>query len=442
MADDKEPRLEVWTTGVYGVNVVDSPLHLEDGELLAAQNAEPFTEEGEGGIRKRLGIDEFTGASLGAAIAAITSVPLPDPDTPAATTGTRIYAPTVAGANTYLTSTDGITWTASAPFERPGRVGGIGLYNKVFQHGGFLSTEGSLYFVREGFGGEATGALMRWDGSSLVADTSNDLDAVFWGLGETRSIHLIDGDVYAIGERGTDNAFVRAAAGAWDDSASGDHSNAHSPWGEFFASAYAWSRLWTPSGTQEMGYWPYSGGVFGAFVDQGIYTGNAGATMLVTDMLLTTFGLIVALDRNGQDPEVLWKLEDAAGTWTDISPAAPNNKGCWGPMAVFGDLLYICRHTDTFGGATRTYTGCELWSYDGTTLTLVKDLTTVVANADEVRSMIVFNDVLYITVYGENEAAIDPTHAIVRTADAVTFTVPVLKNLADDERPRGELGFY
>lgn len=77
---DKDPRVEVWNLGILGVNVVDSPLHLKDGELTLAQNAEPYDELGEGGIRKRQGIDLFLGGgALAGAVTAITSIPLPDP---------------------------------------------------------------------------------------------------------------------------------------------------------------------------------------------------------------------------------------------------------------------------------------------------------------------------------------------------------------------------
>lgn len=431
------PKHRSFNLGLLGVNVRESPLHLEDGELVSAQNAELSRDLAQEGLVKRKGIEAFTPDALAAGIGGIISIPLPDPFTPLATTGTRLYATTVAGTDTHLSTLDGVTWAASNPFDRPALIGGTGLYNLVYQHGGFLSTSGSLYFIGDN-GGFPNGKLMRWNGTSIVEVTLDNLTDVFWGPSDPRTLHLIDGAVYALGSIGVDVEFVRAFGDNWDDDGDGDYSNGHSPWSEFFASAFAWGRLWTPSGSQEMGYWPYDNGVFGDFVDQGIFTGNVGATMPVPDMLMTPFGLILALDRNGQDPEVLWKLTDPDGTWTDISPAAPNNKGCWGPMALFDGLLYIARHTDTFGGGGVAYTGCELWSYDGTTLALVKDLTTVVTNANEVRSMVAFNGALYLTVY----ASTDPTHTIVRTTDAVTFTVPVAKNTADDDRPRGELGFY
>lgn len=107
MAEDKEPRCEVWTTGLFGVNVVDSPLHLVDGELLQAQNAEPFTEEGEGGIRKRGGIAAFGSNPIGSPIVAISSIPLVDP----LPTFSRLIALPITGGVTPRTSTNGTSWS-------------------------------------------------------------------------------------------------------------------------------------------------------------------------------------------------------------------------------------------------------------------------------------------------------------------------------------------
>lgn len=78
MADTS--KLRVWNLGLEGVNVVDSPLHIRDGELRLAQNCETFADEGEGGIRKRLGIGALTPVGTGLPILAITSIPLPDVD--------------------------------------------------------------------------------------------------------------------------------------------------------------------------------------------------------------------------------------------------------------------------------------------------------------------------------------------------------------------------
>jgi hypothetical protein len=48
-----EPQVSVWGLGLGGVNLVKSPLTLDDSELVQAQNAEPYRDRGVAGIRKR-----------------------------------------------------------------------------------------------------------------------------------------------------------------------------------------------------------------------------------------------------------------------------------------------------------------------------------------------------------------------------------------------------
>lgn len=76
----KEGKLSVFNLGEKGVNVVRSPIHLTDGELTQAQNAQ-FDQTGqEGGIRKRDGMAKVNAAALGAgaSISGIMPVPLTD----------------------------------------------------------------------------------------------------------------------------------------------------------------------------------------------------------------------------------------------------------------------------------------------------------------------------------------------------------------------------
>jgi len=75
----KAPRLNMAALGEYGVNVVESPLHLKAGELVVAQNVERSRDQGIGGLRRRLGIGKFTGDNLGGPVLSIIPVPLPNP---------------------------------------------------------------------------------------------------------------------------------------------------------------------------------------------------------------------------------------------------------------------------------------------------------------------------------------------------------------------------
>lgn len=71
-------KLKVYNLGTKGVNLSRSPIHLEDGELTQAQNAELYLDQGELAIRKRLGIAKFT--DIGdSPVLSIGPVTLPDP---------------------------------------------------------------------------------------------------------------------------------------------------------------------------------------------------------------------------------------------------------------------------------------------------------------------------------------------------------------------------
>lgn len=72
--------LKGYNLGEKGVNVAKSPIHLEDGELVNAQNAEFYQEAGRGAIRKRPGLQAINGSSaLAGSVAGIIGVPLVPP---------------------------------------------------------------------------------------------------------------------------------------------------------------------------------------------------------------------------------------------------------------------------------------------------------------------------------------------------------------------------
>lgn len=73
--------LKVWNLGIGGVNTNKSPLHIADGELRLAQNAETKTNEGAKGLGKRRGIGEFS--NIGTALLALANINLvPAPESP------------------------------------------------------------------------------------------------------------------------------------------------------------------------------------------------------------------------------------------------------------------------------------------------------------------------------------------------------------------------
>lgn len=72
-------KLNVFGLGEKGVNLVKSRLHLDDGELTQAQNAEFFRDQGRGALRKRAGLARFNLTQLAGIVYGLIGVPLPGP---------------------------------------------------------------------------------------------------------------------------------------------------------------------------------------------------------------------------------------------------------------------------------------------------------------------------------------------------------------------------
>ena len=102
-----EGQLNIYNVGERGVVLDKSPIHTEDGELLAAQNAMINTAGGLGAIRKRDGIAKINSSALAGQVTGGIGLPLPDR---AARTVTY-YLALETTSNTWLTSTDGAVFS-------------------------------------------------------------------------------------------------------------------------------------------------------------------------------------------------------------------------------------------------------------------------------------------------------------------------------------------
>ncbi len=71
-------KQNVYNLGEQGIDVVESPVHVAEGVLLHAQNAQLAPIDLEGGIRKRDGMAQFAGAAAGAILSGF-NVSLIDP---------------------------------------------------------------------------------------------------------------------------------------------------------------------------------------------------------------------------------------------------------------------------------------------------------------------------------------------------------------------------
>lgn len=72
-------KINVYNVGAEGVDVVDSPVHVADGALLHAQNAQLAPIELEEGVRKRDGLAKFNSSAAAGTILAGFNVSLTDP---------------------------------------------------------------------------------------------------------------------------------------------------------------------------------------------------------------------------------------------------------------------------------------------------------------------------------------------------------------------------
>jgi hypothetical protein len=97
-------KVNVYNLGELGVNLTKSPIHIDDGELVAAQNAEFYLDEGLGALRKRIGLQRLNPVALAGAIRGMIGVPLPGPGRRAVYSGER-------GLFQFYKTTDGTTWT-------------------------------------------------------------------------------------------------------------------------------------------------------------------------------------------------------------------------------------------------------------------------------------------------------------------------------------------
>jgi hypothetical protein len=105
-------KLNVYTFGAGGVNLTKSPLELNDDEAVQLQNAELVPDLNTGGqaaLTKRGGLAVLNSSALAGSVLGIIGLPL-------LTTYTRVlyFARGSQNANTWATTTDGVTFTAVA----------------------------------------------------------------------------------------------------------------------------------------------------------------------------------------------------------------------------------------------------------------------------------------------------------------------------------------
>lgn len=142
MADPNQ-KLNVYNLGEQGVNLSKSPLHIEDGELVNAQNAEFYLDEGIGAIRKRLGLQRLNTSALAGAVYGVAGIPLPAP-------GSRAIYAQLSNSPYLRKTTDGTTWAnvteidqGNLPGEQSGSITTTAPYART------VTLDRNLYYVSQ-----------------------------------------------------------------------------------------------------------------------------------------------------------------------------------------------------------------------------------------------------------------------------------------------------
>lgn len=71
-------KLNIYNLGQLGIDLVNSPIHTEDGSLLTCQNAQLSPDNEETSIRKRDGFSRINSVAAAGQILAIFNVPTAD----------------------------------------------------------------------------------------------------------------------------------------------------------------------------------------------------------------------------------------------------------------------------------------------------------------------------------------------------------------------------
>lgn len=161
-------KLNIYNLGEAGVDVVKSPLHEADGDLIQAQNAVADPVGLEGGIRKRDGMAKLNAVALTGAVEGAIHIPLPAP-------GTRTYyagqqeLSAVQPADTWFSSLDGATgWAGRATPSLPQAAAYIEAVAAQAQMQGCVSYRRRLFYVGRIVVGNENPVIRMWDGTRDV----------------------------------------------------------------------------------------------------------------------------------------------------------------------------------------------------------------------------------------------------------------------------------
>ena len=116
-------KISIYNLGQLGVDVVKSPVHIDDGAFTSLQNGQVDSVQGVGGIRRRDGMAKLNAVALAGAVRGMSAVPLPDFTQLVRTFYVPIDDAGAAATFNFRKSTNGTTWaTTSSGLVYPAQV--------------------------------------------------------------------------------------------------------------------------------------------------------------------------------------------------------------------------------------------------------------------------------------------------------------------------------
>lgn len=185
-------KLDVYNLGETGVNLTKSPIHVEDGELVAAQNAEFFLDEGQGAIRKRAGLQRLNTSVLAGSVRGVIGVPLPGPG------GRSVYAQR-PGSPWFRVTTNGTTWADTTEFPTSPGSGGasyvdnpINVARNTAKQFFWTAIDGSGNALLLGFDGIAQYEVLRIASATMRVLCVHAGDLVVCERSDAQRVWLVD----------------------------------------------------------------------------------------------------------------------------------------------------------------------------------------------------------------------------------------------------------
>ena len=402
-------KIVIYSIGEHGVNVVKSPIHLDDGELVRAQNALFDTEGEAGALRKRYGLIKLNSSALDGAVQSIFNNGLPFGADLATTLWAALEAS--AGSNTWRKSTDnGASWAfVTAPEKSQQIVSNIVPPPLIqFQHATTrcVSYRKKLYYASAGYVQEPTAnstqpEIRVWDGTideflvtippnTAVGDTLNAMvvldmmvgnGRIYFGTFDGKPSSLPESRVFSVDPG---NGFMRQIGPAF--------SNLH------FAYCLAWfnSKLWM--GTSNAG--GGTGKIYSIRPDfDTSWVQEYSATIGYVQSLTVFDGQLYAGLSNAQATGThtpLVVVRAANGTWgtSDTAPAGTSaGVSYYDSLIVYKDALYAFLVDNDTGGTTLI-----VRKFDGSSWTTDKDISATFTSTNFMGQAIVHDGKLFVAL--------------------------------------------